>query len=55
MIQKIHIDPPQMLEEPLFEKFTENIIRLDEWCEKNKIAFLLKNNPAEYARIYGNK
>lgn len=54
MIQKIHIDPPQR-NPPLFKNFTENIIRLDEWCEKNKIAFLLKNNPAEYARIYGNK
>lgn len=52
-MKKIQLEKPE-INPPLFENFTENIIRLNEWCEKNKIAFLLKNNPAEYARIYGN-
>lgn len=40
--------------EPLFRRIKERIIGFDEWCEKNKKKFLLKNNPAEYAKQYGN-
>ena len=48
------IEHPEQIE-PLFEGITERIIGFDEWCEKNKKKFLLKNNPAEYAKQYGKK
>lgn len=53
-MKRIHIEKPE-INPPLFHRFIERMIGFDDWLEKNKKAFLLKNNPAEYAKIYGNK
>lgn len=37
---------------PLFHNFTENIIRLNEWCEKNKKETIKRFNQEEYKRLY---
>ena len=50
-MKRIHIEKPE-INPPLFHRFIERMIGFDDWLEKNKKAFLLKNNPAEYAKIY---
>jgi len=37
---------------PAFHNFTENLIRFNEWCEKDKKKTIKKFNPEEYKRLY---
>ena len=40
---------------PAFHNFTENLIRFNEWCEKDKKKTIKRFNPEEYKRLYGQE